>query len=281
MGKPVAIIFAPRDASISEADADDLMALIQSKAKDDSSLLRWYPLIGIEQITDSSEEPVTGNLAATGYSEKLRDGAAIYLFEYPARICKAKVLKQFDQWDGGVYVIAGDITNRSLWGRVMQDGNLAPYLPSSVAVYGGGFNDGQNIITSKLQINFGSQGAFIERSGFFGFEDDDDISSIVGLQTASIVPNGANFKAVTKCDRQNLYDLYGSTLAATTLWNVTKASDGSNVAVSAVTGNAATKDYSLTFTAPSEKYYVSLAAVSVLEAAGIVGYEFDRLTVNP
>jgi hypothetical protein len=279
MNTPTGVIFVPRDASISEADADDLIATIQSRIKDDSSLLRWYPVIGIEQITDSSEEPVTGNLAATGYSEKLRDGAAIYLFEYPARVCKAKVLKQFDQWDGGAYVITGD---KKLWGRVMQDNSLAPYLPSSVAVYGGGFNDGQNIITSKLQINFGAQGAFIERSGFFGFEEEDDIDSIVGLQTANILSSGTlKYKAVTKCDRQNLYDLYGSTLAATTLWKVTKASDGSSVTVTAVTGNASTKDYSLTFTAPSEKYFVSLAAVSVLEAAGIVGYEFDRLTVNP
>jgi hypothetical protein len=44
---------------------------------------------------------------------------------------------------------------------------------------------------------------------------------------------------------------------------------------------AATKSFTLTFTAPAEKFYVSLADVSDLEAAGIVGYESDTLTVNP
>ncbi|MDR1594297.1 MAG: hypothetical protein LBS43_07435 [Prevotellaceae bacterium] len=279
MNTPIAVIFAPRDAKISKSDADDLIALIKAKSKDDSSLLRWYPVVGIEQITDSSEEPVTGNLAATGYTEKLRDGATIYLFEYPARLCKAKALKQFDQWDGGVCVISND---KKLWGRVTADGSLAPYLPSSVAVYGGGFNDGQNVITSKLQINFGQQGQFIEESGFFGFEEDDDISGLTGLQNLVIAATGTNkFSVTTKCDRVNLFDLYADELADVDLWKVTKASDGSAVTVSAATKNATTKDFTVTFTAPTVKYYVSLAAVSDLEAKGIVGYESGRLTVNP
>jgi hypothetical protein len=279
MQTPTGVIFVPREASITEADAGDLMSLLQGKAKVDGRLNRWYPIIGIEQITDSSEEPVTGNLAATGYSEKLRDGAAIYLFEYPAKICRAKTIKQFDSWSEGVYVITSD---KKLWGRVMKDGSLAPYIPLSTAVYGGGFNDGQNIITSKLQINFGAQGDFLKYAGFFGFDDDDDISGIVGLQTVDIVPNGAKkYKVVTKCDRANLYDLFGATLAGVTLWKVTTASTGAAVSVTAVAGSATTKDYTLTFTAPSEKYYVSLAEPSVLAAAGVVGYESDRLTVTP
>jgi hypothetical protein len=149
-------------------------------------------------------------------------------------------------------------------------------------VYGGGFNDGQNIITSKLQINFGAQGEFIELSGFFGFEEDDDINSIVGLQTVNIVPTGTTkYKVVTKCDKQNLYDLYSSQIGNKNVWSVTKASDGTAVTISTVTANAATKDFTVTFSAPSEKYYVSLVSVSALETAGVVGYESERLTVNP
>jgi hypothetical protein len=164
----------------------------------------------------------------------------------------------------------------------MKDGSLAPYLPSSVSVYGGGFNDGQNIITSKLQINLGVQGEFIELSGFFGFEDDDDINGIVGLQSVNIIPTGTSkYRIVTKCDKQNLYDLYSSQLANKNVWSVTKAADGSAVTISTVTANAATKDFTVTITAPSEKYYVSLASVSALETAGVVGYESERLTVNP
>jgi hypothetical protein len=278
MNTPIAVIFVPSDTSITESEADNLAGLIQTKTKNDTPLLRWYPVTGIEQITDSSEEAVTGNLAATGYSEKLRDGAAIYLFEYPARICKAKILKQFDQWNEGVYIITSD---KNLWGRVTKDGKLLPYLPASVSVSGGGFNDGQNIITSKLQINFGSQGKFIEQSGFFGFEEDDDINSLTGLQTVNIVKKGTKYQVIIKCTRQNLFDSYSSQLASATLWKITKASDGTAVTVSSVAANAATKDFTVTFTAPSEKYYINLAPVSALQAAGIVGFESEKLTVNP
>jgi hypothetical protein len=278
MNTPIGVIFVPRDTEIKDAEADNLIGLILSKIKNDNSLSRWYPILGIKQITDNSEEPVMGNLSGTGYTEKLRDGASIYLFEYPAKLCRSKVLDSFDQWDGGVYLISSD---KKLWGRVNPNNALAPYLPETVSVYGGGFNDGQNIITSKLQINFGLQGAFIKKSAFFGFENDDDLDSIVGLQDVIITAVAANrFSLTTKCNRINLFDAYSTILNATTLWKVTKA-DGAAVSVSAVTANATTKDFTLTFTAPATKYYVSLANVSTLEAAGVVGYESVKLTINP
>jgi hypothetical protein len=279
IGIPTGVLFVPRDATITPEQGDDLLTLIQTKAKDANPLQRWYPIFGVQNITDSSEEAVTGNLAATGYSEKLRDGAAIYLLEYPASLCKSKILKQFDQWNGGIFIITSD--NR-LWGRGQRDGSLAPYLPSSVYVYGGGWSDGQNIITSKLNINFGEQGNFIELSAFFGFEVNDDILSIVGLQTAQIVPTATakTYRVLTKCDKLNLYDLYSTELADDALWIVTVASTGATVAVTAVAANAS-RDFTLTFTEPAEKYYVSLAGLAALEAAGIVGYESEQLAVIP
>ena len=276
---PTGILFVPRDTVVTATDADDLLGFIQGKAREDSTMLRWYPILGIEQITDSSEEPVTGNLAATGYSEKLRDGASIYLFEYPARLCRAKALKQFDQWDGGAYLITSD---KKLWGRMQKDGSLAPYLPSSVSVYGGGFSDGQNIVTSKLNVNMGPQGKFIEQSGFFGFEVDDDIDAIIGLQTVFLNPVGANqYQVITKCDRTNLFDLYNTELADDTLWEVTEAASGATTTITSVSANAANKSFTVVFTAPTGKYYVSLAKVSVLENKGVVGYESELLSVKP
>lgn len=279
METPVGVLFVPRNAVIAATEGDDLLKFIQDKTKENSSLLRWFPILGIEQITDSSEEPVTGNLASTGYSEKLRDGASIYMFEYPARLCKAKALKQFDQWNGGVYFITSDF---KLWGKMQKDGSLVPYTPSSVAVYGGGFGDGQNIITSKLQINMGPQGKFIEQSGFFGFDSEDDIDTITGLQTIILAPTGTanQYQVLTKCDRMNLYDLYNTELANGTAWKATLASTGADVILSGVTANAGDKSFTVAFgAAPTESYYLSLADVSALETEGIVGYESEKLKI--
>ena len=114
------VIFSPKNAKI-PVGTEDVKSFLKGKFKEVVKENRFFPAFDSLTTTDSSEDAVIGTLAG-GYSEKLRDGNAIYQFDYPFGLCKAKSLRQFDGWNGGVFLVSKE---GYVIGRKQSNGDLA------------------------------------------------------------------------------------------------------------------------------------------------------------
>jgi hypothetical protein len=269
------MIMTPTNAKVTEEDAQDLLSFLIGKAK--AATDRWFPLLGMQNVTDNTTEPTSGTLATTQYSRQLSGSKNIYLLEVDTSICLAKVWSKYNQYKGGIYIITGD--GRFFGRENKADGSLSPFIPfSPLSVYGAVFGDGQNLGTQKMNLNLGDQSRIINTIGFFSFNDDDIIDNIVGLTDVNVKRTAAgSFQVVMGCGGDNLYDSYNEQLATPALWRLVKA-DGTPVEITNVNPDDDTKAFTISPAIAAGTYSISLAGVADLEAAGVTGYENPKPT---
>jgi hypothetical protein len=150
-------------------------------------------------------------------------------------------------------------------------------------------NDGTNVTNYSTQIVFKPQYlndlvGFVEMS--IG-----DLAALRGLQDIVLYETtGSNLpvlkiKAKTGCAGTDLYDLFSTDLADSTLWTA-KNEDGETFAITSVVVDAGFKAWTVTVDDNDPNYPVSgsvvigLASPSTLAANGIEGYEGLTLTVS-
>jgi hypothetical protein len=278
----IGLIFTPKNAVI-EAGTTDVSAFLQTKIKAPIKANRWFPFIDTSATpTNSSEEPVIGTMGS-GYSEKLRNGNAIFQFDFVFGLCKSKILNQFDGWSGGVFLVSKDA---QIIGRRLKSGDLAAFIPTSVYTSINPMGDGQNISVASITLNFGDRGLFadvLDASDRMEDFDPAELNGIVDVRLSVVAQTATtvDVKALTRCDETNLYDAYQTERAVKDLWGAIKKADGSAVVISTVVAQDATKSFRLTFTAgPSGEVEVGLVNVGALAAAGVVGYEGNTVTVT-
>jgi hypothetical protein len=272
------VIFSPKNAKI-PAGTEDVKSFLKGKFKEAVKANRFFPALDSLTTTDSSEDAVIGTLSG-GYSEKLRDGNAIYQFDYPFGLCKAKSLRQFDGWGGGIFLVSKE---GYVIGRKQSNGDLAAFAPASVYTKSKTLGDGQNPAVFSLIINFGDSGVFLNVLDITEKMPDFDTEEFTGiidveLSTVGTASGSVDVSVKTKCDGVNLYDVYATELAAAAAWALTNAASGAAATITSVAAQAGTKSFRITATAGT--YKLSLAGISALEAAGVEGYESNTITVT-
>ncbi|MDR1155074.1 MAG: hypothetical protein LBL04_10195 [Bacteroidales bacterium] len=273
----VGVIATPKNAVI-PAGTENILDFLKSKFKEDNKANRWFPIVDKGwTVTNNSEEPVIGTLGS-GYSEKLRDGNAIYKYDLAFSLCKSKSINQFDGWRGGIFLVSKD---GRIIGRRQKDGSLAAFIPTSLYTTANPLGDGQNISLISLTANFGDLKLFTEILDVSErIEDVDELNGIIDveLSVAGKASGSVDVLVKTKCDGVNLYDVYASELSAAAAWRLVNATTGVAATVTSVAAQAGTKSFRVTATAGT--YKLSLAAISALENAGIEGYESNTITVT-
>ena len=252
-----------------------LQATLLAAANNNSKSARMYPLHNFVGITDSSESVV---IETFNYGPKaiVRDGDYDWTFQFTdggnclqqaARSHNGKKWILFYDKD---YKILGYNKLGSMATIPLQFFYAHPWKPAT------GANAAQYMIQMVFLPKYiNEERAFIKA--------DFDPAEIEGLQDVDIVVNSwdqdtgiANVTLQKACGAENMYDDYGTQIAATA--NFTAVDDAGNaVTVEAVAKVPASKTFDITLTLADlpEDGIVTLsgAAVSVLTAANVPGYE--------
>jgi hypothetical protein len=279
---PIGVIFVPKNASIPKSTTD-VQSFLDGKFKEDNKANRFYPIMGFGAITDSSEEAQVATMAL-GYSEKIRNGNAIYQFDIPFSFCKAKKVIQFDGWKGGLYLV---LSTGMLMGRKSTNGqSLLPFIPLQLDITNAqllslGTTD---VRVVSIQTNLDDKLRLVEIADFIAIEnfDKDAINGImdVELSVVGTASGSVDVSVKTKCDGVDLYDMYSTELSEAGAWKMTNATTGAPATITEIVMQAETKSFRVATAAGADTYKLSLAAISALETAGVEGYESDTITVT-
>lgn len=279
-GKPVLLIFAPKEVQLSEADKLDPLSFFESAVKNNNPALRALPVSGIAQNDANNVDANMSTLSGYGYAKKLADAAFGDIFQFPMSICKAKALKMLDGYSGRVFILTD---NGIILGSKLSNGNVAGIPLLNVSVSSDGFHEnGQNIVVVKITTSYGSETQILKNIEAVSYSFDAD--EIEGITSLALKKVGAlTYQVVSKCSGVNLYGTHADALAAGALWKVTNLNTGATVALSTVTKVADKEAFLLT---PSDalgapyKIGVTLADLSTLSAAGVVGFEQAEVFVD-
>ena len=272
------MFIVPRDFVITQANADNLQEYLEEAAIEDLPSQRIYPVHNFVGITDDSEEPVRETLGYGG-NATLRQGNYSWTLRFlDGGLCLLIQLQRFNQqpvavlWYDADGIIFGRRTSAGLAGVPVIDFNANKWTPS----------DGSVVAGFTVTVEFDSR--HLNQDLAFLKDDTVDLSDIRGLQSVALNPLSATatditVQALAGCGGDNLYDLYSAQLAAPNMWTAIDTSGVVQVidAVAAVPGS---KAFTLSFDpnrlSPTN---LNLAAVSVLDAAGISGFEGQQTTV--
>ena len=147
-------------------------------------------------------------------------------------------------------------------------------------------NDGSENYFYNVGLQFESIQEF-ENDAVVQFGSDVKVMNIVdGLldinlsQVSPIAAGRLEVKALAGCGAEDLYDTYSAELNAVGVWVATNTATGNAITITSVTVNATGKSFGVLldvtdtdYPAVGETVTLKLAAVSVLEAAGISGFE--------
>lgn len=265
------------------ADSVSLLAALSAAVNNDSPALRIYPLPENVGMTDNSEDVVTNTLGY-GAAVPVRDGNYNLTFQYTrGGNCLNNSLRKFN---GGNYRFLGYDASGILFGTKV--GTSLKGIPLDY-FYAAPFklNDGSNIAAFTYRLSFRPN--YINEGLGFVALNVSDLLNINGLQNivlrlaAARAVNVIKVKATTGCAGLDLADDYSDELAIVGNWVARR--NGALVTITSVAFDANLKAFTLTLDAADPDYnaagpfVVTLAPVSVLTAAGVVGYEGLSLLV--
>ena len=179
LGIPDNIVTTPREISIEDTDADNLIDFLRAKALLTDKTKKYYPVLGpgrqICRVTNESTEPTYGSLDK-GYQRKLMAGRVIFLFEWDSFNLSDKHILRLDGYSGGCLIINDQ---KLLIGFKNADGTMGA-LPCEIAVFGGGFSgSGGELETIKMRVDFGPQDQFVKSAMAFAFKETDRFENII------------------------------------------------------------------------------------------------------
>lgn len=270
----------PKSFELTEAqlaDSATALAALIAATRSDSPLTRVYPLPEVVGITDSSEDVVLQTLGY-GTPVPVRQGNYNLTFAYLAGgNCVNNALQKFNQGSyrfmgvdaGGI--LFGVKVGTSLKGIPLDYFNADKFK----------FADGTNVTGFAYRISMKSE--YLNANLGFIQMDLLSLMDIDGLHNVVLSQSGVRalgvFKVVatTGCSGTNMYDLYDTELASASLWKVTEA--GKDITITSVVADPNIKGFTITMSTSDPDYvaggpfFVTLQPVSVLDAAGVDGYE--------
>jgi len=265
------------------ASKESVMAALEDAINNDIPSQRIYPLPQVVGVTDNTEDPVFETLGY-GAQVPVRDGKYNFLYRYTrGGNCVSNQLSKFNNGNyrflglDAAGILFGTKVGTSLKGIPLDFFYNRPFR----------FSDGTAGTTFAYQIVYDP--VYINSGLAFVQMDVSSVLALSGLQNIVLslaIPRATNVitvKATTGCAGTDLYDEYSTELAAVGNFKVTEA--GKDITITSVAVNANLKALSITLDATDPDYaaggpfVVSLAPVSVLSAAGVVGFEGIPLTV--
>lgn len=267
-----------------DAELATLDATLNAAAVNDIKEDRMYPIHGFLGPQDSSEAVITEKFPY-GAEAIVRDGNINWEFQF--KDGGACVNNAGRTHNGQSYVLFYDRYKSK--NRLIGTYNAAGL--STIPL--------QYVYFAPFKLNDGSKstGYFVKFSFFPQYineevdfiQADFDLTEIVGLKDIDIIVNSfnqatgvVNVTLQTDCGAVNIYDTYSADISTTSF--VCTNDDGSSVAISSVAPVSASKTFDITLNAANFVSHGIMtlqgAAVSVLTAAGIVGYEIGSVEID-
>lgn len=246
--------------------------------------LRIYPLPPFEAITDSSED-VTIQTLGYGAPVTIREGKNNWIFQYlSGGVCLNNQLRKFNKSgyrvifidDSGVIMGTKNSTGDGIVGIPLVDYYAYPWK----------VNDGSNTTAYRLKFVFDPK--YINE--LINFVQDENALLLQGLQNVALtkVSRALGVMKITAkvgCGGDNLHDLYATELASVGLWTAKNALTNAVITITAVADDTVNNGWTITVDTADPDYttgaiLVSLAAPSVLAAAGVDGFESNTIPVT-
>ncbi|RYZ28437.1 MAG: hypothetical protein EOP49_41460, partial [Sphingobacteriales bacterium] len=255
-----------------------LLAALQTAASADLKAARIYPVHGLVDIADNSTDPTVQTF---GYGPSVVAADGFYDWTFPfvrGGICLLKALQRFNGSDIRVIfydsngLLFGWKVGETLKGIPLNQFYANPWKP----------NTGAAVMVTNVKINF-SPRYLNQELGFYKVTDF-SIDSIEGLQNVVIKQTGVQAKPVYKvkafsgCAQVDM-SLYSTELANVARWVATNAGTGAVITITSVVADANIGGWTITLDSADPDYpavgsiKLSLAAPSVLTAAGVAGFE--------
>lgn len=257
------------------------IAALKAAAKTDDPANRIFPIHGFVNPSDNTEDKVI-RTANDGSQSVVRDGLVNWSWEFTAGgLALHKALRTHNS-NGGYFifwdadnVLYGWGKNREIYGIPLNFKWVNPWRQ----------NDGSNPAIYSLQVVFEARYSNQEL-GFAKLTS--SLSDVKGLRDIAIIVNEfdgdlgtGNFSLVTEDSAYNLYDTYVTEFEDETLFAAVNDQTGEAVTVLSVIRQASDKSFDFALdtvdidypTSNGDTITLSMAAVSVLEAAGVINYE--------
>jgi len=278
----IGMFIVPNNFELTPAQIATIQVSLQTAAANDSPASRIYPVHNFVGLTDNTGELVTETLGYGGIAP-ITEGKYDWTFRISrGGLCLQKALRKFNNKPARVlfydasYVLYGAMSGANLIGIPLEMFYALPWTLSD----GSGTTAGFNVRVVFDPIYFNDNLGYVETA-----DDGFLLSEIQGIKEVNLVETVASAKpiivvqALAGCGGENLYDLYSTELADEALWVATNANTGAVIAITSVAAAAATKAFTVTIAATVDPVNLKLAAISLLEAAGMEGYESKTLRI--
>lgn len=288
------IIYVPKGTVLTTASMAAFKAALAALIINDSYLLRGYPVHGFVGSTDSSED-LTIQTFPYGGKAVVKEGDYDWVFQFTdGRFCLNIALRGLNSVDQDFFIYD---SNAKLYGTDPGDGSdsikaISPTLKwtapfklndgSAVTVYGTrvSFSPGQINENVKFVDLSGSNGGLAYLKSLKGLQD-------IALSKISRAANVLKIATTTSCGSIDLSgaSYYQTQLASASLWRAS-APNGNDLTITSVAYDANVHGFTVTIDATDPDYTagqiitVTLAPVSVLTAAGIIGFEGGSVDVS-
>jgi len=233
-------------------------------------------------IVGAADKTTAAKTATLGYGTpvKLLDSLWGAEFDVLAGTTLEKELKKFDGQLLSAFIL--DDQGR-IWGKYVN--GVFSGVQYLVTMEAAGFKDGQNAKVTKISVSILDSSDFITNA--MCIDTNLSTSSLTGLvdvvltessaHTANVFHIDANVLTTDLLTKISMKTLFGALLANVARWSVVDAA-GAAVTITSVAQVGTGYDLTMDSTAYAAlatggKWYVSLAAPSVLDAAGVTGVE--------
>lgn len=270
--------YTPDETATPEA----FLAALAADAKADLPADRVYPLGKVFNFTDGSEEP---NIQTGSLGDKVitREGDYDWTYQFiDGGFCLLKSLRKFNGTKRSVifYDINGVLAGTKSGVNMKGIPSMYYSAPFKIA-------DGSNV--SVYSSRFIHKPAYLNDNPAFVRSTLADIEAIVGLQDVAIelvsrTANVIKFRLKTACGSVNLYSTLSAELADAANY-VAKTVGGAVLTITSVATDANIEGFTGTLDSSDPDYVsgvdvnFSMAAPSVLEGNGIVGYESNTILI--
>lgn len=282
------VILFNASKTFTDEEREALADTLQAMAYADSVSGRAYPLHEFLQVTDNTED-VTIQTFDYGTKAFVRDGDYDFTAQFlNGGLCLLGSLRSLN---GNKYALFYD-DKGVIYGTV--DADRLKTIP--IQFYAQPWRLRTGSTAPQFLVRFIFRPEYLNESlAYIKLARLSDITNITGLQDVNIIVNSfsdggglANVKLVTACGAVNIGELYSTELAAAAMFVATNQDTGAVITISTVSFVSASKTFNITLDILDADYPVSgvvdltMAAPSVLTAAGVEGYEAEsvELTVS-
>lgn len=269
--------------SLDEAQLANLQEELQTMAWQDDKSGRCYPIHNFLNPQDNTDDPTIESFS-DGSKAFVRDGVYDWTFQITAgAFCLLQSMRTHNG-NNTCYAFFYD-ANKQILGY--NNSGFISAIPLMVfQALPWKMNTGSNVTKYLLRFIFATNYAN-EDSDFT--KADFPLTNIVGLQDIKLLINGfnhttgvASVSVITECGGSNLFGKFETDLESNSLWVATNAATGDIIPILSVTPILGSNSFNVAMNTGNANYptndaiFLSLAAPSVLDAAGISGYESEQ-----